>query len=225
MRVRDCRNAANSSSLPIPTPTSSWSPAPTAAQLKTIDELIKLYDQPPPTDSELSRQTEIFYLHHAKAKAVDNTIKEVYRDLLSENDKALANNQNQTREAKVLFLWLRRIGRRRQDRQKIPKFKGSLSIGVDETSNTLVVSAPAYVFRDISKMIKDLDKAAEANNTVRVLKVGHGVTPERLREIIDAIQGQRSTGGPAATPPHQPGAKRGSKASGRGAAAHASHAE
>ena len=55
----------------------------------------------------------------------------------------------------------------------------------------------------MSKMIENLDKVAEANNTVRVLKVGHGVTPDRLREIIDAIQGQGSSGGaaPAATPP------------------------
>ena len=46
-------------------------------------------------------------------------------------------------------------------------------------------------------MIESLDKVAEANDTVRVLKVGHGVTPERLREIIDALQGQGSSGGSA----------------------------
>jgi hypothetical protein len=79
-------------------------------------------------------------------------------------------------------------------------------------------------------MIKDLDKVAEENDTVRVLKVGHGVTPERLREIIDAIQGRGSSGGAVstATPPHQPGAKRGQKPSGNGggtAPVHASSGE
>ena len=71
----------------------------TASQLRTIDELIKLYDQKPPPDSELSRQTDIFYLRHSKAKAVRDTIKEVFRDLLSENDKALANQSTTRRKA------------------------------------------------------------------------------------------------------------------------------
>lgn len=75
-------------------------------------------------------------------------------------------------------------------------------------------------------MIKDLDKVAEANDTVRVLKVGHDVTPERLREIINAIQGQGSAGGsaPAGTPPRQPGPKRGPRPPGNGAPAAPVHA-
>lgn len=197
----------------------------TAAQLKTIDELIKLYDQKPPPDSELSRQTEIFYLRHSKAKAVRDALKEVFRDLLSENDKALANGQNQRERRRFSPFGYEESGDG-DSSQKTPKFKGSLSIGIDEASNALVVSAPTYVFRDVSKMIKDLDKVAEANDTVRVLKVGHDVTPERLREIINAIQGQGSAGGsaPAGTPPRQPGPKRGPRPPGNGAPAAPVHA-
>jgi len=184
-----------------------------AAQLKTIAELIDLYDQKPPTDSEMSRQTDIFYLRHSKAKAVYDTIKEVFRDLLSENDKALASNQPRGRRRPFsIFGGFDESGD--ETAQKVPTFKGSLSIGIDETSNALVVSAPTYVFRDVRKMIKDLDKVAEANNTVRVVKISKGVSAARLREIIDALQGRGSSGGasPAApTPPHQPGGKRGPK--------------
>ncbi len=190
----------------------------TASQLKTIDELVKLYDQKPPPDSELSRQTDIFYLRHSKAKAVADTVKDVFRDLLSENDKALANNQQRGERRRFSMFGYEESGGDSNSGQKVPKFKGSLSIGIDEASNALVVSAPTYVFRDVSKMIKDLDKVAEENNTVRVLKVGQGVTPERLREIIEAIQGRGSSRAAASpsTPPHQPGPKRGQKPSGNG---------
>jgi type II secretory pathway component GspD/PulD (secretin) len=190
----------------------------TASQLKTIDELVKLYDQKPPPDSETSRQTDIFYLRHSKARAVAETVKEVFRDLLSENDKALNNNQQRGERRRFSPFGYEESGGDGESGQKTPKFKGSLSIGIDEASNALVVSAPTYVFRDVTKMIKDLDKVAEENNTVRVLKVSHGVTPERLREIIEAIQGRGSSGGAAktATPPHQPSPKRGQKPSGNG---------
>ena len=217
-RGKGCRIRANSSSLPIRTPTSSSSHGATASQLKTIDELVKLYDQKPPPDSELSRQTDIFYLRHSKAKAVADTVKDVFRDLLSENDKALANNQQRGERRRFSMFGYEESGGDSNSGQKVPKFKGSLSIGIDEASNALVVSAPTYVFRDVSKMIKDLDKVAEENNTVRVLKVGQGVTPEQLREIIEAIQGRGSSRAAASpsTPPHQPGPKRGQKPSGNG---------
>jgi type II secretory pathway component GspD/PulD (secretin) len=182
-----------------------------AAQLKTIKDLIAVYDKQPPENSELSRQMGIFYLRHAKAKAVHDTVKDVYRDLLSENDKALAN-PNQQRGGRRMGFFGFSGDESNTNEQKPPKFKGSLSIGIDEASNSLVVSAPKNVFIPVSKMIQDLDEAAAAHHAVRVLKVGHGVTADRLREIIDALQGQGSSGGAAAAPtPRPPAARRGSK--------------
>ncbi len=37
-----------------------------------------------------------------------------------------------------------------KNEQKMPKFKGQLSIGVDELSNSLVISAPAYLFDQVA---------------------------------------------------------------------------
>ena len=85
-----------------------------------------------------------------------------------------------------------------------------------------MVSAPAYIFRDVAKTIENLDKAAEANDTVRVLKVSHDVTPERLREILNAIQGQGSAGGSGQSgPPSR--SKPESKPSGNSEQAHRPH--
>ena len=66
-------------------------------QLKTIDELIQVYDQPPPSDTQSVRRTEVIRLKYSKAKAVADTVKDVYRDLLSANDKALAGNNQGAR--------------------------------------------------------------------------------------------------------------------------------
>jgi hypothetical protein len=189
-----------------------------AAQLKTIEDLIKLYDQPPPTDSQSVRKTAIIPLRHSKAKVIAEAVKEVYRDLLSANDKALANPNQPQRESQRGFTFNRNDSDNTE--QKVPKFKGLLSIGVDETSNSLVVSAPAFLFDHVGKMIKELDEAAAANNAVRVVKVGRGVTAARLHEVLEALQGQGSSGGSsasAAPPPRQSAAKPGSKGAKAGA--------
>ena len=52
------------------------------AQLKTIEELIRAFDQPLPKDSETDRRTEVIRVRYAKAKDVAAAVKDVYRDLL-----------------------------------------------------------------------------------------------------------------------------------------------
>ncbi len=165
-----------------------------ASQMKTVEELVKIYDQPPPTDTQSVRKTQTIHLKYAKAKIVEEAIKGVYRDLLSANDKALADSSNRRQtERTVIYDW-GGGGDGDKGEQKVPKFKGLLSIGVDETSNSLVVSAPAFLFDHVSKMIQELDDAAANNNTVRVVKVGSGVSATRLHEILEAVSNGRSAG-------------------------------
>ena len=164
-------------------------------QLKTIEELIQLYDQPPPTDTQSVRKTEVIRLKYSKAKAVADTVKDVYRDLLSANDKALADgNQGRGQGRSVVFNY----GDTDNTEQKTPKFKGLLSIGVDEISNSLTVSAPAYLFEHVNKLIKDLDEAAAPTYTVQMVHIRPGITASRVKEILDEVYMQKSAEKPPA---------------------------
>jgi len=159
-----------------------------STQLRVIEDLIKLYDQPPPSDTETERVTKTILLRHAKAKEVAETVKDVYRDLLSANDKAL-QGPNQQQGGRGGFVISYDYGSRGGDKgeQKVPRFKGLLSIGVSETSNSLSISAPKYLFEPVSKMIEELDRAAEANNAVRMVKVGPGLSALQLQEVLDSL--------------------------------------
>ena len=113
----------------------------------------------------------------------------MYRDLLSDNDKSLASqNQNQNGPRRNVIVYSESFGgdSEKPDR-KVPKFKGLLSIGVDKTSNSLLVSAPAYLFDIVAQRIKDLDDAAAENNAIRVVKIGSGISAERMQQLLDDI--------------------------------------
>ncbi len=166
-----------------------------ARQLKTIDELIQIYDQPPPSDSQSVRKTELIRLRFSKAKAVADTVKDVYRDLLSSNDKALADN-NRNRDSGPRFLFSN--SDTDTAGQKTPRFKGLLSIGVNETSNSLLVSAPAFLFDHVSKMILELDKAAAPEYEVRVVHIGPGISAERVRDLFDQVYNNKQPEKPPA---------------------------
>jgi len=167
-----------------------------AEQLKTIEDLIQLYDQPPPNDTQSVRKTKLIHLKYSKAKAVADTVKDVYRDLLSSNDKALAGN-NQARDNRPNFIFS--LNDSDKTEQKTPRFKGLLSIGVDEVSNSLMVSAPAYLFDHVAKMVEELDQAAAPDYTVEMVRISRGMSATRMKELLNQVYMQK----PGEKPPEE----------------------
>jgi type II secretory pathway component GspD/PulD (secretin) len=148
-------------------------------QLANIKMLIDFYDKDEPPDSQSIRRTEIVSIKYAKAKPIADVVKEVYRDLLSPNDKALATNQPQQQQQRP-FYSIFDTGDSTTQASNLPKFKGLLSIGIDETSNTLVVSAPQFLLTPVISMIKKLDESTRpAEPVVQVMSM-HGMMDDPL---------------------------------------------
>jgi type II secretory pathway component GspD/PulD (secretin) len=165
-----------------------------AAQLAEIDELIARYDRAEPPNSESVRRTTRVALRYAKAKEVAEVVKDVYRDLLSPNDKALIANQPQQQPGReqrgndnfysAMFSYLT------DDPSKseiVPRFKGMLSVGIDERANGVVISAPQIILTEVLKMVKDLDDEARPSRAVvRVLKVRNPGVGTQVEQAVAA---------------------------------------
>lgn len=171
-------------------------------QLRIIQDLIDIYDRPDEGESKALRLTKIFQLKYSKARVIADAIKEVYRDLLSANDPALQQNQQnkdqkpQAAERSYTYIY----GNSDDDKEKEPeapiKFKGLLSLGVDEISNTVVVSSQEGLLENIGEMIDALDNAARpTQSTVQVIKVNRGLNgsdlQSRLAKILTRPQPQQ----------------------------------
>jgi type II secretory pathway component GspD/PulD (secretin) len=196
-------------------------------QLRVIQELIDIYDKPDVSDNKALRLTKIFQLKYSKARIVADAVKEVYRDLLSVNDPALqAANQNNKDQKPVAaerqYTYIYGSGEDDKDKGKEPevpiKFKGLLSLGVDELSNTVIVSSQEGLLDNIGQMIDALDAAARPTlTTVQVLKVGRHVESsglqERLSKLLTRPQPVHPPGQPHGNPnqpqPGQPGQQAG----------------
>jgi type II secretory pathway component GspD/PulD (secretin) len=160
-----------------------------AKQLQTIEELIALYDKPLPSDAQSVRKTETIQLEYSKAQTVADTVKDVYRDLLSKNDKAFGKNDRD--QSRGFFFGFDGDDSSKKE-QKMPKFTGLLSIGVDEVSNSIVLSAPAYLFDQVKRMIEDLDMAAAPASQMRVIQLGPGMRGPAIRKQLMEALGQKS---------------------------------
>lgn len=182
------------------------------AQLEVIEDLIELWDRPEPADSRAARMTTVFTLKWSKAKIVGETIKDVYRDLLSSNDKALQNqdpNNQQKKRPESQNVYITNFGGEEgeEGRGTEVKFKGKLSIGIDELSNTLVVSTEGEnLMNNVGKMIQSLDEAARPTlNAVRLVRTNGVTSSSDVRKAIGRALTQPAEGPKPQQPPQQPG--------------------
>ncbi len=63
------------------------------AQRILIKELIELWDTPDKNKAKDARYTKMIPIRYSRAEAIEQAIKDVYRDFLSSNDKAFENPQ------------------------------------------------------------------------------------------------------------------------------------
>lgn len=179
-----------------------------AEQLKTIEELIHLWDTPPPSDTESARMTAVIPVRYSKAEAVAETIKEVYLDLLSSNDRALQRGREDKRPtSQTTYIFGESSGE--PDRRAEVSFKGKLSIGVDAVTNTLLVSTAGQTLMDnVSKMIQALDEAAKPASDVQTVTIKGNVNADRVRKVLAEMLGdkviQPGQGGAPSPPPGGP---------------------
>lgn len=170
-----------------------------ASQLTVTKQLIDIYDQPPTPKDYLSRKTAVIKLKYSRAQDIAKSLKEVYRELLSSKDKEFQDEEGRgmsllNDERPYVFGEVKK-NEAGEDDPVIISFDGVLSVGVDDVSNTLIVSARAEVLEDIKTTVKLLDQAAIPDTTIHVHRVSGPLSAEELQDTLEDSVGRPWRGG------------------------------
>jgi type II secretory pathway component GspD/PulD (secretin) len=171
------------------------------SQLQEIEQLIAEFDQPAPTDSVELRNTAAIKIHYSRPSIIAAAVKEVYRDLLSSRDKEFdRGDQRQERDINERVTVINYGGSSSGSDNDRPSpvnigFDGALSLGADDVSGILIVSAQKGIFDDIVKMVRELDAEAAPQTTVHVHRVNGNVTAAALQKAINEAVGKPWLGG------------------------------
>lgn len=196
-------------------------------QLATIKRLIELYDVAEPPNENSARYKKIIQIKYSKARVIETALKEAFRDLLSSNDKAFAEQNKGDGE--------RGGGNRRfgfgfgfgsSDNDSGlgtgSNFKGRLSFGVDESTNILIITAQGRSLLElVVEMVEELDTAAVPTDDTRVVALPQGLSSESVKETLRTMFGpeavtQRPNGQPEGEGGEQPGPNNGGRGGPRG---------
>ena len=182
------------------------------SQLYEIEKLIKEYDQPASADSTRTRSTGVIKVRYSRASKIAAAIKDVYRDLLSSKDKEFDSkerkDQGSTRESVTVIRYNSGgsgddSGPKKSAPLKVG-FEGALSIGADDVSNVLLVSAQEEIYDGVVEMIHRLDEEARPRTTVQVHRVSGMVDPKSLQKALNEALGTPWPGGRPEKPEAQP---------------------
>jgi type II secretory pathway component GspD/PulD (secretin) len=185
-----------------------------ASQLAEAEEMIKEFDKPPPKDSVEKRTTRPIKIQYSKPTVIAAAIKEVYRDLLSTRDKEFERGEQKEKKANAERMTVINYGGgggsggdEGSDRGSAVKvgFEGALSLGADDVSGVLIVSAQQAIFADIEKMVHELDNQAAPKTTVSIYRLSGAVSPEALQKALDKSVGKPWLGNRPEQQPNQTG--------------------
>jgi type II secretory pathway component GspD/PulD (secretin) len=83
-------------------------------------------------------------------------------------------------------------GSRRQDQNRDNQ-QGKLTVGVDTQTNSLIVSAPLEIYREVEKLAKSLDESsAQAGRAARVVTL-RNASPEAVEKALGNLFGVRTS--------------------------------
>lgn len=164
------------------------------AQLATIDKLIEIYDRPVGEDAVSARRTEAIPIKYSNATDIANSIKDVFRDLLSSKDKEFQGKEGggKTR-TETYYRFFGGGDSDSKNKKSAPvkmAFEGALSIGVDEISNTLIISAQEQMFDTVVTIVKQLDEKAKPSTVVQVYEVNGNVPTDKLQKALSEALGE-----------------------------------
>ena len=172
----------------------------TSEQLRTIAELIELWDIPEPINQRKMRFMRLVSLKYGKAEVITETVKEAYRDILSSNDKSFRKgSQNQggggddkrkdvprNRDGNGSGLTDQKNGN--QGGGSNFSFKGKLALGVDPVGNTILVSAEGEPLMDlVCDTIDQLDQAAKTAGEYQVLQLPGDVSGASVIKALESF--------------------------------------
>ena len=181
-----------------------------ATQLAEIQQLIEQFDKPSGTDSVEVRQTAAIKILYSRPSIIAAAVKEVYRDLLSKHDKEFDRGDKREDRSSTEHMTVINYSGQSDDSNSRPTpvkigFDGALSLGADDVSGVLIVSAQKALFNDIVRMVHELDNEAAPKTTVQVHHINGNVSAKSIQQALDKAVGKAWLGNRPEQQPAQTG--------------------
>jgi type II secretory pathway component GspD/PulD (secretin) len=155
-----------------------------SAEVTRVTQLLEVLDRPDAPQSGAVSQPRIIPVRFGIATQISQVIRDVYANQLT------AGGQGSSR----FTVGFGGFGQGGSGGSNNPAgARGTLSIGVDESSNSLVVSCSERMFEEVRQLVELLDTAAnDTQRTVKIVTV-RNAAPTAVQDALNGLMGIQST--------------------------------
>jgi len=180
--------------------------------LAMVDSLLGIIDKEgSETEVETQGKPRLIPVTYVSATDIANILKEVYAGRIN-GASGGGQQQRQPNPEDIIKAMMQRGGGggRGGGAQEVKSEPAKLSIGVDNTSNSIIVSAPEPLFKEVEELVLTLDQAGTQTQQQIEVRTLHLANPDVVNSALQAILGEavsttRSSGGSSSSNSGQPG--------------------
>ena len=158
----------------------------TGNDLDQIAEFIEVFDQPePPVDPELGGQFRTIDILHRDPMEIKEIIEAQLSELIDTGDKKSASPKNN--EAQQMIRMMQQLaGGKKKGGESREIEKPKVRLGVDPTTSQLLVTGPEFIYKEILKMVVELDKK-ELSDPPAMQMLSQPGNPDAYKRVLTAM--------------------------------------
>ncbi len=158
--------------------------------LQLIEQLLKVIDREGSiTDIQTAGKPHIIPIIYMNATQVANVLREAYANRIATN-----NSQGRGGQPNPADLIRALRGGRGGGATEVKSEEAKMTIAVDTTSNSLIVTAPDQLYQEVKELVYQIDQSGvDQQEEVQVVSVKNA-NPEAVQKALAAIMGQRASG-------------------------------
>ena len=158
--------------------------------LAMVDSLLGIIDKEgSETEVETQGKPRLIPVTYVSAKDIADILKEVYSGRVNGASSGQQQQRQPSPEDLIKALRGGAGGGRGGDQQAAKSEPAKLSLGVDETSNSIIVSAPEPLFKEVEELVMTLDQAGTQSQQQIEVRTLHLANPDVVNTALQAILG------------------------------------
>jgi type II secretory pathway component GspD/PulD (secretin) len=160
------------------------------AEQRKVEQLLEVIDAEDRPENAATPKPYIIPVQYADASELADTVRQVFALQLFDSNSRQQPRINVPSMGFGFGFGGSSSGRQNQNRDNQ---QGKLTVGVDTETNSIVVSAPQEIYREVEKLVKTLDESAgKSGRSARVVTLKNA-SPDAVERALGNLLGVRTT--------------------------------
>lgn len=159
------------------------------AEQRKVQQLLEVIDSEDRPDTNATQRPYVIPVQYSDANQIATVVREVFAAQLYDSQ-----NRNQRGNVPNLGMAFGGFGMTQPRQSRVGEnLQGKLTVGVDEKTNSIVVAAPAEIYREVENLVRTLDESARTQGRAARVVTLKNTNPQVIEQALGNLFGVRTT--------------------------------